>query len=84
MVEDGKGIWYDSFKGKKLLFGEAWKWWMSIDKDNKWNMTWAKFEKLFSDKWIRDTKIKEMYGIQDELKEENEEIKTNGDELSKI
>jgi hypothetical protein len=25
-------------------------------------------QKLFSNKWIRDTKMEEMYGIQDELK----------------
>jgi hypothetical protein len=33
--------------------------------------TWEEFEKLFSDKWIRDTKMEEMYRIQDELKESN-------------
>jgi hypothetical protein len=44
----------------------------------------GKFEKLFSNKWIRDTKMEEMYRIQDELKEAKEEIKNKGDELSKI
>ena len=35
-------------------------------------------------KWIRDTKMEEIYRIQDELKEEKEEIKKKGEELSKI
>jgi hypothetical protein len=43
-----------------------------------------KFEELFSNKWIRDTKMEAMYKIQDELKEEKEEIKKKGGELSKI
>jgi F0F1-type ATP synthase epsilon subunit len=40
-------------------------------------------KKIFSDKWIRITKMEELYRIQDELKEEKEEIK-KGDELSKM
>jgi hypothetical protein len=42
---------------------------MSIDKDTISNYTWEEFEKLFSNKWIDDTKM-EMHKIQDELKEE--------------
>jgi hypothetical protein len=57
---------------------------MSIDKDTRWNITWEEFEKLFSNKWIKDTKMEAMYKIQDELKEAKEEIKKKGDELSKI
>jgi hypothetical protein len=43
-----------------LFFGEAWKWWMNIDKDTRWNITWEAFRKLFSNKWIKDTKMEEM------------------------
>jgi hypothetical protein len=57
---------------------------MSVDQNTKWHCTWEEFEKLFSDKWIRDTKIKELYRIQDELKEAKEDIKKKGEELSKI
>jgi hypothetical protein len=64
--------------------GEAWKWWLSIDKDTRWNVTLKEFEKLFSDKWIRYTKMKALYIIQDELKEAKEEIKKKDDELFKI
>jgi hypothetical protein len=53
---------------------------MSIDKDNKWKMSWEEFEELFSNKWIRDTKMEAMYKIQEELKEEKEEIKKKSDE----
>jgi hypothetical protein len=41
---------------------------MSVDQNTIWNYTWEEFEKLFSDKWIRDTKVEEMYRIQYELK----------------
>jgi hypothetical protein len=51
------------------LFGEARKWWMNMDKETRWNLTWEEFETLFSDKWIRDTKIEAMYLVQVELKE---------------
>jgi len=57
---------------------------MSVDQNTRWQCTWEEFEKLFSDKWIRDTKMEEMYRIQDELKEEKEEIKKKGEELSNI
>jgi hypothetical protein len=66
------------------FFDEAWKWCMSVDQNTRWHCTWEEFEKLFSDKWIRDTKMEEMYRIQDELKEEKEEIKKKGEELSNI
>jgi hypothetical protein len=74
----------DDLKEKTHFHGEAWKWWISIDFDSRWNMTWEEFEKLFSDKWIRDTKMEELYRIKDELKDEKENIKNNGDELSNI
>jgi hypothetical protein len=32
------------------FFGESWKWWMSIDNDTRWNITWEEFEELFSNK----------------------------------
>jgi hypothetical protein len=41
---------------------------MSIDFDTRWNITWEEFEELFSNKWIRDTKMEEMYKIKEELK----------------
>jgi hypothetical protein len=63
---------------------KAWEWWFSIDKDTRWNCSWEEIEKLFSNKWIKDTKMEELYRIQDELKESNEEIKKSGEELSKI
>jgi hypothetical protein len=55
-----------------------------LDEGTKISPTWENFEKLFSNKWIKDTKREEMYKIQEELKEEKEEIKKKGDELSKI
>jgi hypothetical protein len=42
---------------------------MSVNKNTRWHCTWEEFEKLFSDKCIRDTKMEELYRIQDELKE---------------
>jgi hypothetical protein len=51
------------------FFDESWKWWMSVDQNTRWHCTWEEFEKLFSDKWIRDTKMEELYRIQDELKD---------------
>jgi hypothetical protein len=54
------------------------------DENNPDHCTWEEFEKLFSDKLIRDTKMEEMYGIQDDLKETKEEIKKKGEDLSKI
>jgi hypothetical protein len=47
---------------------------MSIDHDTRLNITWEKFEELFSNKWIRDTKREEMYKIQEELKESKENV----------
>jgi hypothetical protein len=57
---------------------------MNLDQDTRWNCTWDEFEKLFSNKWLKDTKMEKMLKIQDELKEGKEEIKNKGDELSKI
>ena len=57
---------------------------MSVDQNTRWHYTWEQFEKLFSDIWIRDTKMEELYRIQDELKEAKEEIKNKVEELSKI
>ena len=53
---------------KSYFFGEACKWWTSIDHDTRINITWENFEELFSNKCIRDTKREEMYKIQEELK----------------
>jgi hypothetical protein len=69
---------------RDYFFDEDWTWCMSVDQNTRWHCTWEEFEKLFSDKWIRDTKMEEMYRIQDELKEEKEEIKKKGEELSNI
>jgi hypothetical protein len=54
---------------KNYSFYEARKWWMSIDQDTIWHFTWGKFEELFLNEWIKDTKMEEMYRIKDELKE---------------
>ena len=35
---------------RTYLFGEACKWWMIIDHDIRLNITWKKFEELFSNK----------------------------------
>jgi hypothetical protein len=59
---------------KIYLFGEACKWWMSIDYDTRLNIKWEKFEELFSNKWTRDTKREEMYKIQEELNESKENV----------
>jgi hypothetical protein len=50
------------------LSGESLKWWDNLDEDTRLSLSWEEFEKLFSDKWIRDTKMEEMYRIQDEIK----------------
>jgi len=55
-------------KAIDYFFDESWKWWMSVDQNTRWHCTWEEFEKLFLDKWIRDTKMEEMYRIQYELK----------------
>ena len=52
------------------FLGGAHKWWRILDEDARLHSTGEEFEKLFSDKWIRDTKMEELYRIQDELKEE--------------
>ena len=61
---------------------EALKWWRSPDEYTRFQFTWKEFEKLFSDKWIRDTKMEELYRYQDELKETNEDINKKGEALS--
>jgi DNA repair exonuclease SbcCD ATPase subunit len=71
-------------KARDYFFDEAWKWWMSVDQNTRWYCKWEEFEILFSDKWIRDTKMEEMFRIQDELIEAKKEIKKEGKELSKI
>jgi hypothetical protein len=67
---------YDMNPSREIfyLFGEAQNWWMSIDKDTIWNLTWEECEKLFSDKCIKNRKMEAMYIIQDELKEEKEKV----------
>jgi hypothetical protein len=66
------------------FLGGAHKWWRSLNEDTRLHFRWKEFEKFFLDKWIRDTIMKEMYRIQDELKEAKEEIKKKAEELSKI
>ena len=69
---------------RNYFFGESWNWWMSIDKDDKWKMSWEKFEELFSNKWIKDKKKEEMYNIQEELRDAKEEFNKKSDDMSKI
>jgi hypothetical protein len=54
--------------------GETSKWWNSLNEDTIFYSTWEKFENLFLNKWIKDTKIKEMHKIQVELKDQNKNI----------
>jgi hypothetical protein len=51
------------------LNGEASNWWYNLDESTRRSATWEVFEELFSNKWIKDSKMEEMYSIQDELKE---------------
>jgi hypothetical protein len=60
------------FQESLNFYGEALKWWRSLDEDNRLYSTWEKFEELFSNKWIKDTNMEAIYIIQDELKEEKE------------
>jgi hypothetical protein len=60
----------DPLEEKRSFFGDAWKWWMIMDKYNRWNNISKEFEKLFLDKWIRDAKMEAMYRIQEDLKKE--------------
>jgi hypothetical protein len=69
---------------KNCFSGESWNWWMSIDEDNNWKMSWEEFQELFLNKWIRDTKMEALYKIQEDLKEAKEEINKKSDELFKI
>ena len=46
---------------------------MSINFDTRWNITWEEFEELYSNKWVRDTKMEAMYKMQEELKVAKEE-----------
>jgi hypothetical protein len=66
------------------FWGEASRWWNSLDEDIRRNTTWEKFEELFSNKWIRDTKMDAMYRTQDELKEAKEDFKKKSGGLFKI
>jgi hypothetical protein len=40
----------------KYLSGEYFKWWDSLDEGTKLSPTWENFEKIFSNKWIKDKK----------------------------
>jgi hypothetical protein len=66
------------------LNGEAGNWWYSLDEGTRQSTTWEVFEELFSNKWIKDSKMEEMYRIQDELKQAKEEIKKKNNEFSKM
>jgi hypothetical protein len=46
----------------------------SLDEDTRLELHMGKFEKLFSNKWIKDTKMEEMHKIQVELKESKENV----------
>jgi len=68
------------------FYGEAWEWWMSIDKDTRQKMTWEVFEKIFCSKWVKETNMEEMHEIQVELKESQKEVfklQKDNEELSK-
>jgi hypothetical protein len=51
-----------------MFDGEAYKWWRSLNENTRLYSTWEVSEKLFSNKWIRHTKMEELYRIQYELK----------------
>jgi hypothetical protein len=57
-----------SFGEDFYIFGGSSKWWKSLNEDTRLHITWESLEELFSNKWIRDTKLEAMYKIQDELK----------------
>ena len=64
--------------------GEVGNWWYRLDGVTRRSATWEVFEELFSNKWIKDSKMEEMYRIRDELKEAKEEIKKKNDDFSKM
>jgi hypothetical protein len=35
---------------------ESFKWWYSLDEGTRISLSWENFEKLFSNKWIKDKK----------------------------
>jgi hypothetical protein len=39
-----------------FLSGESLKWWDSLDEGTRISSTWENFEKIFSNKWIKDKK----------------------------
>lgn len=55
---------------------------MNLDEDTRFYSIWEKFQKLISDKWIKDMKMEEMHKIRVEfierkiskLQEDNEEL----------
>jgi hypothetical protein len=49
--------------------GESYKWWIILDEYNRIYSTWENFEELFLNKWIKETKMEELYKIQEELNE---------------
>jgi hypothetical protein len=50
------------------LDGEVDKWCYIFYKYTRRSTTWEVFKELFSNKWIKDSKMEEMYRIKDELK----------------
>ena len=63
---------------------ESCKWRQSFDEDTRLYSKWEEFEKLFSNKWIKDINLEELHKIQDELKEAKDELQKKGEELFKI
>ena len=45
------------------FYGETCKWWDSLNEGTRFSPTWENFEKIFSNKWIKDTKMEEMHKI---------------------
>jgi hypothetical protein len=58
---------------KRYFEGKSRDWWYSLDKDTK-GSKWEEFEKVFTNRWINDTKMKEMHKIQVELNESKEKV----------
>jgi len=52
--------------------GESFKWWKGLDKDTRIYTMWDEFEKAFSRRWIKDSKMEAMNKILDELNEARE------------
>jgi hypothetical protein len=62
------------FKESLKFEDEAFKWWNSLDEGTRISLSCENFEKIFSNKWMKEKKSKEMQKIQVELKELKENV----------